>query len=816
MTYKLFFLFSFLLCFIIPGKVIGDVCNSGEYSINGGTCNKCPLGFYSFYNSTSCYAIATLASQFNLCVVGSGSGVDGGMQCLSTPNTATKFTYAVITGPSLWGQYIFNFNSSSGITYLTQLNSLTSTSCIIVPNDVTVNKPNSPPNNTPLSILDVEGTSLCEINTVPYKYKSNFYISFNYNSNIGYLGMPYNFYSSNALDRGDTIIITTGDDDSLLASTDYGIPFVYIQCGQGYGMNEFSINCKPCFPGTYSPRFSGQSECSPCPAGTYSNEVATVLCKPCPSGLYSSVGSSSCAANCPYGYSTSADGACIQTIVRNTTRPDVSNLFHVCTNNNNVESCLSNTKSVDTGNYNSLWNLYKYINYPKILWLQDQIYNPFMYYLSNPSQIVSVNSSDLLPDYCYNSSYSVIISQLGNQLVFSANISNKISYIESDDQKNISFLQCQPGYEALISSLSSYLFECQQCKPGNYSIAGQSFCQPCPTGSYSAINGATSCITCPYGTYSFNGSICVYCPPGTGAVEPNGCEIAPAGTFSIGRQLALILNADPTPQSCPSGSFSIDGSSICSTCPAGTQYANSSQPNTCILCTGGTYNPYPGSPYCLSCIAPNYFSTNGSTICTSNCSSPSNNSYTCGYFYNNIRYWCPNEGECNSSPSGPQPFEETQNGVITISVLTGLGGLSIPGGLITYTAYTFSTTSSSTFSESLASVLNGLTTQAEYAASTGGRLGGAVASDVPEGYAALQAAARKAAEKAAQAAAEKVAEEQAIQLAVKQAAEEAAVRAAEEIALQAAEQAALQLGAETFGEALGAAAPEIIIEILLF
>ena len=89
----------------------------------------------------------------------------------------------------------------------------------------------------------------------------------------------------------------------------------------------------------------------------------------------------------------------------------------------------------------------------------------------------------------------------------------------------------------------------------------------CPNGTYAGIK-QTTCTTCPYGHYCPTEKTVapIPCSVGRYANETGSvlCSICEAGF--------KCLDASVTPVSCENGTVSIQGSTICSGCPAGYRY----------------------------------------------------------------------------------------------------------------------------------------------------------------------------------------------------------------------------------------------------
>jgi hypothetical protein len=457
---------------------------------------------------------------------------------------------------------------------------------------------------------------------------------------------------------------------------------------------------------------------------------------------------------------------------------------------------------------------------------------PMIYVQCGPGYGMNPSSPNCMP--CFHGSYSPVNSGMSTCSPCPAGTySNKVGAISCTACSSGTYsipgsISCFPicpyGYRPSANGVCAPISgvapttaspSFNQCTPGTYSSNGYAPCQPCSTGTTSIINGATSCINCPYGTMSYGGSFCTYCPAGTIATNGNGCVLTPSNTYTQGVPQMMLLASSPTPplssgslNSCPSGTYSTPGSAICSSCPVATYYPNPDAPNICHDCIGGSYNPVPGSPYCLPCPS-GTFSGNRSSSCSNSCYSPSANSYTCGFTYSGLAFWCNTQGWCNY-PNGPglDMFSKasgyTTNQLIEIIVPTvTLGPFVFSSIVISQFIYAAATTSSQlnqAFFPTLVDVIN-----AAYNGpiAIGGAVGGqSGAGAMPAGYAEMVAAqsARVAAQQAATVEAEVV-------TSVAEAAIEAATEAA-----------AANVGAAvgvSLGEVIGEAAIDVAIDLII-
>ncbi|EKX30751.1 hypothetical protein GUITHDRAFT_59829, partial [Guillardia theta CCMP2712] len=156
---------------------------------------------------------------------------------------------------------------------------------------------------------------------------------------------------------------------------------------------------------------------------------------------------------------------------------------------------------------------------------------------------------------------------------------------------------------------SSYIWECKcqagfydESPPANTSGArrwGPS-CIPCASGSYSDVEGSTTCTACPEGmTSRLTGSASIldcrctsgkYMDPKSGA-----CLACPGGTYNNESRLTFC-------QHCPDDMESAPGSSSVDDCKCTMGFVSGLNGSTgCHGCPAGSYNDVVGATYCKSC-----------------------------------------------------------------------------------------------------------------------------------------------------------------------------------------------------------------------
>jgi hypothetical protein len=128
--------------------------------------------------------------------------------------------------------------------------------------------------------------------------------------------------------------------------------------------------------------------------------------------------------------------------------------------------------------------------------------------------------------------------------------------------------------------------ECSLCSKGTYSkLEGSTSCLPCNAGTRGQTAGAVECGDCLVGTYQ-------------GASGQAMCTVSPAGKFvnTTGQSYAF---------DCLPGTYSSAQSSTCNKCALGTYQSTSGQ-SSCIECAPGTAASDLGSVECSvrTCIHP--------------------------------------------------------------------------------------------------------------------------------------------------------------------------------------------------------------------
>ena len=167
-------------------------------------------------------------------------------------------------------------------------------------------------------------------------------------------------------------------------------------------------------------------------------------------------------------------------------------------------------------------------------------------------------------------------------------------------QRRISMFTCPVGYFSNVLGSDA----CQGCLPGKKGKSGGDFlrvnessaCQECSAGRFSSDAGQTECQACSPGSTSLNGSsYCFSCPAGTMLVGTK-CEDCAPGKFSLAGSAVGCVD-------CRAGSYSSADKSECLRCKAGKFGRESRQGNessACFNCRIGTFSATAGSVECFA------------------------------------------------------------------------------------------------------------------------------------------------------------------------------------------------------------------------
>jgi hypothetical protein len=146
--------------------------------------------------------------------------------------------------------------------------------------------------------------------------------------------------------------------------------------------------------------------------------------------------------------------------------------------------------------------------------------------------------------------------------------------------------RCPAGTWSGTPGLSSES-ECQDSRPGFYSLPGSTAPTVCPAGTYGdrwKLTQDRCSGTCDPG---------YYCEAGSSSKKHRAC---PAGSYS-----RIAATGPDWCISCGFGTFAAtEGSSQCRDCPAGSAQSRAAM-SSCEPCASGLYQPLPGSSECRPC-----------------------------------------------------------------------------------------------------------------------------------------------------------------------------------------------------------------------
>jgi hypothetical protein len=581
------------------GSQFCTLCPAGTYSINGSTsCTNCPAGTYSTQGSAFCFKCPggtfglslpdvitglTTASCSGICPAGTFS-LSGSTFCTNCPSgqispSGSNSSSACVTPPTCpLGKYATKYTCiDCPVGSFQNSSSFTGTSCTSCPLGITTSG---------LGSSSVSACSICA---------------------PGYAGFVTNSGTYNA---AGCIICSAGSyssaDSSSCTSCPIGISTINPTNNQILEKLERGstsvLSCRVCAPG-YEGNIINEGTinatgCTPCGLGRYSDErwIASNTgfnggCLKCPPGTYgNSVGLSS--ETCSGSLSCNAGRYALSGATSN----DTSSLS-VC--------ALCQTGSMSIAGSTS----------------QSQCICPAgtYSYSSSPSCMDCMYDWTSLP----GSSFCSIIRtscSTGQYLADGVCVScPQGSYQSLSSFTGSSCTKCSAGTygsAAPSGSGSTSPSACSNvCTYGTYSLTGANSCSiatRCGAGKR-AIHAATSdigaCMDCEPGTYQSSTShflpTCLSCPAGTwgstSGLTSSTCSgtlsCAP-GRYALSRATSNDINNVTTCALCPAGTFSsFSGSLFCSSCPSGTSSIPGS--SLCVACNATTYS-YSGGT-CTSC-----------------------------------------------------------------------------------------------------------------------------------------------------------------------------------------------------------------------
>ena len=389
-----------------------------------------------------------------------------------------------------------------------------------------------------------------------------------------------------------------------------------LECPSGSGVNETSKLCYSCPPSTYSEN----GICHTCPTDTHTVDYGQTECTSCVSPWIHHSQKTPCMYNhsCPEGHDM-IDGDC-------TACPSgrVRSLFQAnCTDcpgdsieqDNVCVGCKKGTISVGNICTNCTQGKYR-MSGDSCKTCEPGKFGPS----SGLQECVSCLPGKFQPSYgsttceeCESGRYRTGVGGAYCSLC-------PLGYGSSNASTECEL--CSPGQSASQG-------ECKHCAVGFYKPMSQSFasCVFCPEGWIASENGLDKCTICDIGKYAiYNRSYCESCPPGnvtnidglgaSGCADAykscgagrygssSDCKTCPAGWYS-GKQQQQC-------DECAFGTFSVPGSAFCLLCEFG-KYAfesrecrncpsgQTSTVGVCVDCARGRYQPQTGQPSCIDC-----------------------------------------------------------------------------------------------------------------------------------------------------------------------------------------------------------------------
>ena len=345
-------------------------------------------------------------------------------------------------------------------------------------------------------------------------------------------------------------------------------------------------NCGPCPANTFSSS-PGATACSPCAAGYFNNpdftaclpcdagqaqNVTSGLCAPCPGGTFSASGSVTCAL-CSTNTYSSADRTTCVSCPSSSTSPAGSP---------SLDSCACAVGQV-----------------------RQLVGGSVVCTPCTPGTAYDAASHSCLP--CTPPFYS----------------------------SGSGAVSCTPvdvGYVSVCSNNGSTCTGQAACPVGSHYDAASLSCRPCASGSYSSVTASVSCKPVDVGFVSVcsgNGTNCTAqaaCPAGTSYSPASlSCQPCLSGTYSavaasasctlvdVGFVSVCVAGSCNSQAPCPVGSFLNASLLACSPCPAGS-YTASTGAVACATCPAGTIAALPNSSSCDACPL-NSRDTLGHTAC---------------------------------------------------------------------------------------------------------------------------------------------------------------------------------------------------------
>ena len=404
-----------------------------------------------------------------------------------------------------------------------------------------------------------------------------------------------------------------------------------------YASSTGSSSCKTCSAGTYASG-TGNTSCTACPAGRYTSSTGSLSCKTCSAGTYASgTGNTSCS-SCPAGKYSSAGAASCSSCPAGTSalNPGTascdkcnSGFYASGEGNTSCTQCTGDGKAVITKNGLNIGcaecdagyfaadatgtekgNI-KCVSCPEGYYCVKGIKNKCEsgYYASEGasectlSRTGATNENQSAEAICEGSNGQYIdpTSKKCASCVAPEYIGSGKMYVFSGDDNQTGITSCQIKLNTTESACDSstkviykydsakktYVLESQNIKGGERSIIksdadfskGEDWCEMCPAGEYPNQN-TNKCGACPKGS----------------CVEDDACTPCPAGYYCDTENM-LCKNK----QLCNEDTYSLAGSSQCTTCPIGTATIAEKDESGTTVCSDQIGNKWKGCTSPLAC-----------------------------------------------------------------------------------------------------------------------------------------------------------------------------------------------------------------------
>eukprot|EP00291_Cryptomonas_curvata_P006662 CAMPEP_0172199746 /NCGR_PEP_ID=MMETSP1050-20130122/28874_1 /TAXON_ID=233186 /ORGANISM="Cryptomonas curvata, Strain CCAP979/52" /LENGTH=1396 /DNA_ID=CAMNT_0012876833 /DNA_START=2565 /DNA_END=6752 /DNA_ORIENTATION=+ len=518
-------------------------CIAGYYNLSATSCERCPIGKFSFVNSFSCINCSNAPSYIARYVRNDSASEDCSWTCnegyyqilpgQNSPRPTAPETETCSVLMSLNDTFV----QESGVLCYPGL--CASVEGCFYSNDATVSAIIAPGNGasmvsftftkfdleTARDFLYIESCtdSSCSNSSVLSKLSSPDSVSnwippvqsslsgimrlrFVSDEQIGWTG--FSGYWQSVFNRSFCVMCSNGPQQSVYTA-DGGVENnCSWVCNAGFFSNGHQ--CVACNPGEYKST-SGSMSCKLCDAGTFSGITAATTCDICTNNSFSKSGSLLCECNagfvlanhsncspCPIGTykGLGGSGMCIPCNPGAYSDTNGSVFCVGCPKNSfsaqgsfDLNNCNCNqgfSRGLEVANKTTGFFQGKTVEYCMAC---------------EPGTFTALNGSSSCLD-CIEGTYS-------NQSASSFCFVCPAKSISLNRSANISDCTCQAGFSG-ISALSC---ASGSCKAGFYkSSSGSAQCLACPNSSFSNASGSTFCTDCPVGAFSDSGaSACSSC-----------------------------------------------------------------------------------------------------------------------------------------------------------------------------------------------------------------------------------------------------------------------------------------------------------------